>query len=442
MSAILDKLLKGQKVEWKTLGDVSVLYGGLTGKNKADFENGNAKYVSYKNIFANLAVDLQNLGTVKANDNEKQHFIKHGDILFTGSSETQAEAGISSVVTEHPIEKIYLNSFSFGLRFNDDVELMPEFTKFLFRGDLMRTQIARTASGVTRFNISKERFKKIQVPIPPLDVQAEIVRILDAFTALTAELTQELAKEKILREKQYQYYRDCLLTFENSTISEQRTANSEQRTAWQITAHSVKFNSEIRWKKLSELGQLIRGNGLQKSDFTEDGFPAIHYGQIYTFYGTFADKTKSFVSENLAKKLKKAQNGDVLLAGTSENIQDVMKPLGWLGNEIAISGDMFAYRPNTELDTKYLTYLLQTTEFQKYKEKYAHGTKVTRLNAEKFLRFEIAIPPLNEQKRIANILDKFEALTHSITEGLPKEITLRKQQYEYYREQLLDFPRN
>ena len=231
MSAILDKLLKGQKVEWKTLGDVSVLYGGLTGKNKADFENGNAKYVSYKNIFANLAVDLQNLGTVKANDNEKQHFIKHGDILFTGSSETQAEAGISSVVTEHPIEKIYLNSFSFGLRFNDDVELMPEFTKFLFRGDLMRTQIARTASGVTRFNISKERFKKIQVPIPPLDVQAEIVRILDAFTALTAELTQELAKEKILREKQYQYYRDCLLTFENSTISEQRTANSEQRTA-------------------------------------------------------------------------------------------------------------------------------------------------------------------------------------------------------------------
>ena len=85
MSAILDKLLKGQKVEWKTLGDASVLYGGLTGKNKADFENGNAKYVSYKNIFANLAVDLQNLGTVKVNENEKQHFIKHGDILFTGT---------------------------------------------------------------------------------------------------------------------------------------------------------------------------------------------------------------------------------------------------------------------------------------------------------------------------------------------------------------------
>ena len=100
------------------------------------------------------------------------------------------------------------------------------------------------------------------------------------------------------------------------------------------------------------------------------------------------------------------------------------------------------FQPRLKVLRVGLTYLLQTTEFQKYKEKYAHGTKVTRLNAEKFLRFEIAIPPLNEQKRIANILDKFETLTHSITEGLPKEITLREQQYEYYREQLIDFPKN
>ena len=101
---------------------------------------------------------------------------------------------------------------------------------------------------------------------------------------------------------------------------------------------------------------------------------------------------------------------------------------------------MFAYRPNNDLDTKYLTYLLQTTEFQKYKEKYAQGAKVTRLNTEKFLNFNVPVPSLKEQKRIANILDKFEVLTISLTEGLPREIALRQQQYEYYREQLLDFP--
>ncbi len=408
MSAILDKLLKGQKVEWLSLGEISTLYGGLTGKTKNDFGKGNAKYIPYKNIFSNLAVDKNNLETVAISNHEKQNFLKYGDVLFTGSSESREEAGLSSVVTFNLDEKIYLNSFSFGLRFNDDINLNPEFTKYLFRGNAIRNEIAKSASGVTRYNISKASFRKIQIPIPPLDVQAKIVKILDALTALTAELTAELT----MREKQYHYYRDNLLT----------------------------FSDDVEWKTLAELGTLIRGNGMQKKDFTETGFPAIHYGQIYTHFGTFANTTKSYVSDELAKKLRKAHKGDVLLAGTSENIQDVMKPLGWLGDEVAISGDMFAYRPNNDLDTKYLTYLLQTTEFQKYKEKYAQGAKVTRLNTEKFLNFNVPVPSLKEQKRIANILDKFEVLTISLTEGLPREIALRQQQYEYYREQLLDFP--
>lgn len=190
------------------------------------------------------------------------------------------------------------------------------------------------------------------------------------------------------------------------------------------------------------MGELIRGNGLQKKDFTETGVPAIHYGQIYTHYSTFADKTKSFVSIETAKKLKKAQRGDVLIAGTSENVEDVMKPLGWLGDEIVFSGDMFAFRPNKNLDTKYLTYLLQTERFAKYKEKYAQGTKVIRLNSANLLKYEIPVPELSEQQEIVNILDKFDSLTNSISEGLPKEIALRRKQYEYYRERLLDFSKS
>nr|WP_282441433.1 restriction endonuclease subunit S [Moraxella osloensis] len=330
---------------------------------------------------------------------QKYNYPKKGEILISAS-------GTIGRTVVFDGEDAYFQDSNIVWIEHDESRILNEFLYYVYQNVNWGA-----SEGGTISRLYNENLRKILIPIPPLDVQAEIVRILDTFTAVTAELTAELN----MREKQYQYYRDKFLSFSSD---------------------------EINWKILGELGQLIRGNGLQKSDFTEDGFPAIHYGQIYTFYGTFADKTKSFVSENLAKKLKKAQNGDVLLAGTSENIQDVMKPLGWLGNEIAISGDMFAFRPNTELDTKYLTYLLQTTEFQKYKEKYAHGTKVTRLNAEKFLRFKIAIPPLDKQKRIVNILDKFEALTHSITEGLPKEITLRKQQYEYYREQLIDFPKN
>lgn len=144
----------------------------------------------------------------------------------------------------------------------------------------------------------------------------------------------------------------------------------------------------------------------------------------------------------MAEKLRKAQYGDVLIAGTSENIEDVMMPVGWLGGEIVFSGDMFAFRPNLEIDTKYLTYMLQTTKFQKFKEKYAQGTKVIRVKAENFLKFEIPIPPLAEQARIVAILDKFDTLTTSLSEGLPREIALRRQQYEYYREQLLNFPKS
>ncbi len=97
---------------------------------------------------------------------------------------------------------------------------------------------------------------------------------------------------------------------------------------------------EVVWLPLGEIGQFIRGNGLQKKDFIETGFPAIHYGQIYTKYGLSADETFTYISEELAKKLRKAERNDLLLATTSENDDDVVKPLAWLGNQSAISGDM------------------------------------------------------------------------------------------------------
>lgn len=193
----------------------------------------------------------------------------------------------------------------------------------------------------------------------------------------------------------------------------------------------------VEWKKLGEIGTLIRGSGLQKKDFTENGVGCIHYGQIYTYYGTFADRTISFVSETMARKLKKAQKGDVLISGVSENIEDICKPIGWLGDEICISGDMFAFRHNQ--NTKYITYLLQTNDFKNYKRKYAQGTKVIRVKPEKILNYNIPIPPLSEQERIVAILDKFDALVNDISQGLPAEIEARRKQYEYYRNRLLNF---
>lgn len=410
----IERLLDGAEVEWKPLGDVADIYGGLTGKSKSDFEHGNALFVSYKNIYNNYEVNSQELSKVKVSETEQQHKIEYGDILFTGSSETAEEVAYSSAVTTHFNEAVYLNSFSFGVRFHKDIELIPEFSKHLFRVSYMRKQLAKTASGVTRFNVSKTRFKKILIPIPPLSVQRKLVEILDKFTELEAELEAELD----CRKRQYEYYRNKLLAFDMLNTPE-------------------KLNNVITMS-LGEVGTFTRGSGLQKKDFTPTGVGCIHYGQIYTYYGTYAYKTKSFVSQKFAQKARKAKYGDLIIATTSENDEDVCKAVVWLGNEdIAVSSDACFYIH--KMNPKYVAYYFQTEQFQKQKRKFITGAKVRRVNATDLAKIKIPIPPLSEQQRIVSILDKFDTLTSSISEGLPKEIELRRKQYEYYREQLLSF---
>ncbi|EJD7032410.1 restriction endonuclease subunit S [Citrobacter freundii] len=197
---------------------------------------------------------------------------------------------------------------------------------------------------------------------------------------------------------------------------------------------------DVEWLSLGELGDFIRGNGLQKKDFVESGFPAIHYGQIYTRYGLSADKTFTYVLPELANKLRKAQKNDLLLATTSENDKDVGKPLAWLGDNVAISGDMMLFRH--EQNVKYLAYFFQSEIFQTQKMKYITGAKVRRVSSGDLSKIKIPIPCSNNpeksltiQSEIVRILDRFTALTAELT----AELTMRKNQYNYYRDQLLSF---
>ena len=196
-------------VQFKQLGELGTLYGGLTGKSKNDFKDGNARFITYMNVFSNIEVDTNRDYFVKIGENERQRTLQKGDVLFTGSSENPDECGMSSVLVNEPEEPLYLNSFCFILRLNDKELFLPEFLKYLFRDTGIRKQIAKTASGVTRFNVSKKRFAKVVVPIPPIEVQREIADILNKFTQLEAELEAELEA----RRKQYEFYRNQLLTF-------------------------------------------------------------------------------------------------------------------------------------------------------------------------------------------------------------------------------------
>lgn len=197
----------------------------------------------------------------------------------------------------------------------------------------------------------------------------------------------------------------------------------------------------VEWKSLGALGKFIRGNGLQKSDFTENGVGCIHYGQIYTFYGDYAYQTKSFVSPVLAAKLRKAQKGDLIIATTSENIEDVCKSLVWLGeNEVCVGGETYIYRH--QQNPKYLAYCIKTPLFFDFKKRNQTGAKVIRVHGDKLAEFLIPIPcPDNPKKsleiqgEIVRILDTFTELTAE----LKAELKARKKQYNYYRDQLLTF---
>jgi len=197
---------------------------------------------------------------------------------------------------------------------------------------------------------------------------------------------------------------------------------------------------EVEWKALGDVGEFIRGNGLQKKDLTEAGFPAIHYGQIFTHYGLSAVSTYTFVSNEFAKKLRIANRNDLLIATTSENDEDVLKPLAWLGDETAISGDMMLFRHQE--NAKFLAYYFHTAIFQKQKGKYITGAKVRRVSSKSLAKMIVPIPcPNNPEKslkiqtEIVRILDTFTELTTELT----TELSARKKQYNYYRDQLLSF---
>ncbi|GAA7191448.1 restriction endonuclease subunit S [Helicobacter pylori] len=186
----------------------------------------------------------------------------------------------------------------------------------------------------------------------------------------------------------------------------------------------------VEFRKLGDIGEFTRGNGLLKSDLKDKGRPVVHYGQIHTQYNLSIDKTISYVNDALFHKLKKAKPNDILIVTTSENVKDVGKSIAWLGNEeVAFSGEMYSYSTNE--NPKFIIYYFQTWFFQKEKEKRITGTKVMRIHENDLKKITIPIPPLEIQQEIVKILDAFTELN--------TELKARKKQYQYYQNMLLDF---
>ena len=240
---------------------------------------------------------------------------------------------------------------------------------------------------------------KFLIPIPPLDVQAEIVRILDAFTAVTAELTAELN----MREKQYHYYRDKLLT----------------------------FSDDVDWIELGNVAKFINGRAYKQPELLEQGkYPVLRVGNFFT-------NANWYYSDLELDADKYANNGDLLYAWSAS-----FGPRIWQGEKVIYHYHIWKVIPNEKKILKKFLYHILEWDTSSLKSEHSNGSTMMHITKGTIEQRLIPTPPLNEQKRIVAILDKFETITKSITEGLPFEIALRQQQYEYYREQLLDFPKN
>ena len=267
-----------------------------------------------------------------------------------------------------------------------------------------KTFILRKAVSATVTSIRKPMIEDFQIPLPPLEIQAEIVSILDNFANLTAELESELKARK----KQYEYYRDKLLDF--GTVENERGG--------------------VQLLTLGDIGPVCMCKRILKSETSPNG--DIPFYKI----GTFGGKPNAYISKETFEKYKSLysfpKKGDILIsaAGTIGRtvIYDGLPAYFQDSNIVWISND------ETKVLNKYLYYYYQLQPWN-----VSTGGTIARLYNDNISKAKIYVPPIPEQERIVAILDRFDKLCNDISEGLPAEIEARKKQYEYYRDRLMSF---
>ncbi|GFO75743.1 type I restriction enzyme, S subunit [Bathymodiolus platifrons methanotrophic gill symbiont] len=356
--SFIEKLLDGVDVEWKALGEaVTTITAPSKVKKEVYRATGKTPIIDQGKGFIAGYTD-ENIAPVKSDE-----YIVFGDhsehIKYVYFSFVQGADGLK-------ILKSTLNN-----------------TKYIYYA--FQTFYLKELSYKRHWSTAKETL----IPIPPLSIQTEIVRILDTFTTHTAELTAELTARK----KQYNYYRDQLLTFEYG---------------------------DVEWKALGEVVRIKRGKRLVKSQLETSGNYAVYQNSM-TPLGYYHDGNV------------KSDTTFIISAGAAGKI-------GYSNYDFWAADDVYFFLTPDNIESKFLYYFLLTQQNKISSQ--VRWASIPRLSKKVVERLQISIPPLAEQTRIVSILDKFDALTNSISEGLPREIKLRQQQYEYYRDLLLSFPKS
>ena len=408
-----------QGVEFKKLGDLGVFENTGVNKKSHDDEQ-EVTLLNFMDVCRHKYIDASIPSMVVTAPDRKieQCNVLKDDIFITPSSETIDEIGFAAVIMEDLPNVVY-SYHIMRYRLKQPNTTTAKFIRYLFEAPVIRKQILKGAKGLTRFGLSKYQFADIEIPLPPLEIQKKIVECLDKFSALAAELQAELQ----MRRKQYEYYRTQLLT----PHSDCNSATKSDDAQWE-------------WKTLGEIGTFTRGRRFVRTDIVEEGQPCIHYGDMYTYYGLATDHARTHLPKDFPVKLRYAEKGDVIIVGAGENDMDIGVGCVWEGNEpVAVHDACYIFKHNQ--NPRYISHYLRTLDYHLQIKKSVSTAKICAISPDGIAKAKIAIPSLAEQARIVSILDKFEALTTSLSDGIPAEQAAQQKRYEYYRDLLLTFDR-
>lgn len=405
----LEKLLDGVNVEWKSFGEIAKIQRGASPRPIAKFitdDEDGVPWIKIGDTESGSKYVEQTAQKITKEGATKSRVLKKGDFIISNSMSFGRPYILNITGAIHDG---WASISEFSDKLNSDF-----LYHYLSSQSVQNYWISKINSGSVS-NLNADIIKTLPVPIPcpdnpekSLAIQAEIVRILDAFTAMTAELTAELN----LRKKQYNYYRDKLLSFEEG---------------------------DVEWRALSEMAEYSKAR-ISYTELDDSNYVGVE--SLLQNRAGKIDSTRTPDSGNLTQ-----YNPNDILIG---NIRPYLKKI-WHADRVGgTNGDVLVVHPtDTAINPRYLYQVLADDKFFEYNMQHAKGAKMPRGNKPKIMEYLVPIPfasdrekSLSEQKRIVTILDKFDTLTSSITEGLPREIELRQKQYEYYRDLLLSFPKS
>ncbi|MDN3291670.1 restriction endonuclease subunit S [Streptococcus sp.] len=421
-----DKLLSFEdevyQVEWKTLDAVSERTSNISWNKIGDDEK--FKYIDLSSVdrVSNKITETTSI-TKSTAPSRAQKIVKSNDIILGTTRPTLKRF---TKITDDYNDQICSTGFYV---FRTNGEVLPNYVYHIFSSSDFYKYLEENQSGASYPAISDALVKKYKIPVPSLEIQSRIVQVLDNFDKVCNDLNIGLPKEIELRQKQYEYFREKLLTFvaegeyTESRVEEWDNSAIIKLLQWVFGSIRVKLGAMARYSKARiEATKLTSENYVGVDNLLQD-----RNGKTVA---TYLPEQGSFTGYD---------QDDILIG----NIRPYLKKIWYANQSGGTNGDVLVIQnlfPSC-LESQYLYYVLSDDRFFSYDMQYAKGSKMPRGDKAAIMQYSFILPSLSEQERIVSILDNFNTLTNSLSEGLPKEIELRQKQYEYWREQLLNFTR-